>query len=345
MKARGFPAIVAAGDRNASRAIHGESKVFLELAGRPLVAHVVSTLQDVPEIGEVWVVGDRERLERELATPEFRAELSKPLHLQEQFRNLYENAWQTYRRALPGAGPDGRDPEGPDLDCPALFISADLPFVTAQEISAFLQRGLESGADYAVGLAPEGALACFQASDGKPGIEPAFFNIRDGRLRQNNLHLARPGRIGKLQPIEEMYEHRHQKEWSDMLGLALRLLFSQRGGLQVAWLFMVLHLSGLADRWRLRRLADRLRHFVSMERVERIISKLLDTRFRFITVETGGAAIDVDTEAEYDAVRERYQEWRSLQEKRATALYGALPAGAEGGAAPGSAAKTGSEPT
>jgi hypothetical protein len=82
-----------------------------------------------------------------------------------------------------------------------------------------------------------------------------------------------------------------------------------------------------------------------MERVERIISKLLDTRFRFITVETGGAAIDVDTEAEYDAVRERYQEWRSLQEKRATALYGALSAGAEGGAAPGSAAKTGSEPT
>ena len=38
----------------------------------------------------------------------------------------------------------------------------------------------------------------------------------------------------------------------------------------------------------------------------------------------GGAAIDVDTEAEYDAVCERYEEWRALQGERARQFYGAL---------------------
>ena len=42
------PAIVAAGDRRAAKAVYGESKVYLELGGRPLVAHVVAMLQRVP---------------------------------------------------------------------------------------------------------------------------------------------------------------------------------------------------------------------------------------------------------------------------------------------------------
>ena len=62
------PAVVAAGDRGAAKAIHGESKAFLELEGRALVAHVVATLQRVPEVSEVWVVGDGARLEI-LSTP------------------------------------------------------------------------------------------------------------------------------------------------------------------------------------------------------------------------------------------------------------------------------------
>jgi 2-C-methyl-D-erythritol 4-phosphate cytidylyltransferase len=59
---RAVPAIVTAGDRRAAKAVHGESKVYLEVGGRPLVAHVVATLQRVPEISEVWVVGDADRL-------------------------------------------------------------------------------------------------------------------------------------------------------------------------------------------------------------------------------------------------------------------------------------------
>ena len=52
-----------------------------------LVAHVVATLQRVPEVSEVWVVGDAARLAATLEP--LRPELCKPLHVVPQFRNLY----------------------------------------------------------------------------------------------------------------------------------------------------------------------------------------------------------------------------------------------------------------
>ena len=51
-----IPAIVTAGDQRAAKAVYGESKVYLEMGGRPLVANVVSVLQQVPEVSAVWVV-------------------------------------------------------------------------------------------------------------------------------------------------------------------------------------------------------------------------------------------------------------------------------------------------
>ncbi len=57
----GVPAIVTAGDRRAAKAVYGESKVYLEVEGVPLVARVVEVLQRVPEVSEVWVIGNSER--------------------------------------------------------------------------------------------------------------------------------------------------------------------------------------------------------------------------------------------------------------------------------------------
>ena len=133
-------AVVMAGDRVAARAVKGRSKVYLELGGRPLVAHVVDVLQQVPEVSEVWVVGDAERLRRLFAAPELVAERRKPLHILEQHANLYENAWESFRRLLPGAPPEGRDPREDELDTEVLYVSGDLPFATPQEIAQFIER-------------------------------------------------------------------------------------------------------------------------------------------------------------------------------------------------------------
>jgi hypothetical protein len=329
-----IPAVVTAGDRGAARAVHGESKVYLEIDGRPLVAHVVEVLQQVPEVSEVWVIGDSERLAAALESPEERARRSKPLHLLEQHRNLYENAWESYRRLLPGAGPEGRDPLAePDLDTWVLYLSGDLPFATPQEISAFVRRGLALDCDYATGLVTEESLQEFlPGGPDQPGIRMAAFNLREGRFRQSNLHLARPARLGNRHYIQAMYEQRHQLEWAPIVKLAWRLLSSERGGLRVVWYYALMHLAGLADRHGLRGLADFVRRFIPMARVERGCSDLLRTRFRMVVTEVGGCAVDIDTDHDYQVSRRRFAEWREAQARRAERLLGppALPAGAAG---------------
>jgi hypothetical protein len=327
-----IPAIVTAGDGSASKAVYGQNKVFLDLDGRPLVAHVVAVLQQVPEVSEVWVVGNAERLREVFDQPEVRATITKPLHIVAQLRHLWENCWQAYRLTLPGAPPEGRDPASEaDLDHQALYLSGDLPFATPQEISAFIHSAREADCDYAVGLVTDAALESFLPSaSGKPGIEVAYFNLKEDRYRQSNLHWVKPGRLANRHYIEEMYQHRHQREFGNMIALAWRLLRSRQGGFTILFFYVLMHVAGVFDRWHWTRLADWLRSVIFVKRVEATVSRLLGTRFRFIVTECGGCAIDIDTEQEYDVSRERYEEWVAQQRVRAEALYGppALPAAA-----------------
>lgn len=324
MAALRIPAIVAAGDRGAAKSVYGESKVYLEVGGRPLVAHAVLALQHVPEASEVWVVGDPDRLEKVLTEPTLRAALTKPLHVIPQLRNLYENAWQAYRRVLPGAGEAGRDPTSEaDLDCWALYLSGDLPFATPEEISQFVRRSLAAGVDYGLGLVTEESMQGFlPAAPGEPGIRMACFNLREGRFRQSNLHLVRVGRLQNRHYIEDMYEHRYQREIWPIVALAWRLLRLERGGVSVVCFYALMHVAAVADRWRLRRLADFVRRAIPIARVERAVGRLLGTRFRFVVTEIGGCAVDIDNEADLDAARAGYARWIAQQAERAKALAG-----------------------
>jgi hypothetical protein len=326
-----LPAVVTAGDRGAAKAVHGESKVYLEMGGRCLLAHVLAALQRVPEVSDVWIVGDVERLRAVCEAEPLRGELRKPLHLLPQGGNLYENAWGAYRRLLPGAGEAGREPVDSDLDTRVLYLSADLPFATPQEISAFVRQAAALDCDYALGLVPEAAMADFlPAAPGEPGIQMATFNLREGRFRQSNLHLVKPGRLGNRHYIEEMYRNRFQRELGSILALAWKLLSSERGGFSLLYYFLLMHVAGVLDRAGWRRLADGLRRFVPIARIERGCGDLLRTRFRFVVTQAGGAAIDIDNDADFDVASERFAEWSKAQAARAEQVYGA-PALAAGG--------------
>jgi len=318
-----FPAVVTAGDRGAAKAVYGQSKGYLEIEGRPLLAHVVAALQRVPEVSEVWVVGDEERLRAVFASQALRRELCKPLHLVPQLRNLYENAWGAYRRLLPGAGESGRDPEAADLDTAVLYLSADLPFATPQEISAFVRQASQLDCGYALGLVTEASMLGFlPGAPGEPGIRMASFNLREGRFRQSNLHLVKPARIINRHYIEEMYRNRFQRELGSIVALAWRLLTSERGGLRVFYYFLLMHFAGVADRRGLQWLADALRRFVPLARIEAGCSDLLRTSFRLVVTQAGGAAIDIDNEHDYDVAKLRFAEWSKAQSERAERLYG-----------------------
>ena len=240
-----------------------------------------------------------------------------------QFRNLYENAWQTFRRLLPGAGPKGRDPIGPDLDQRVLYLSGDLPFAQPQELSSFVRQGLALDVDYAVGLVSEESLTSFYPkAPGEPGIRMAYFNLAEGRFRQSNLHLVRPARIVNRQYAEDLYEHRYQKEIGNILRLAWKLLRTEQGGARLLFYFVLMHLASIADRRGWRWLADRLRRSLPMRRVETALSLLLRTRMKFTVTDVGGCGIDIDNEHDYDAASVRFEEWYAAQAARALALHG-----------------------
>jgi hypothetical protein len=215
-----------------------------------------------------------------------------------------------------------------------LYLSADLPFATPQEISAFIQRSLAADCDYGLGLVTEDSLASFYPAHGKPGIEMAYFNVADGRVRQSNLHLVRPARMGHRWYVEDMYEHRYQKELLHAVALAWRILTYKGGGISLVLYYAVMHVAGLADRARLRGLADALRRFVSFARIDRACSQLLDTRFRLIVTEVGGCGIDIDNERDVDTARERFEEWTKQQAEHAARLHGPAPLPASAGGAP-----------
>jgi len=322
----GVPAVVAAGDRGAAKAIYGEAKPYLEIGGRPLVAHVVAALQEVPEVSEVWVVGDAARLEAVLVSPESNTELSKPLRILPQFRNLLENAWECYRRLLPGAPPDGRDPSPGDAEQRVLYLSADLPFATGAEISAFARQALALPCDYALGLCTEESMRGFYPeTSGVSGIRLATFNLREGRYRQSNLHLVKPARLRNRIYVQEMYEQRHQRRLGPILKLAWRLLRADQGGATTLFYFLLLHLASWADRHGWVRLSDGIRRRIPRTRIERGSGRLLGCEFQLVVTEVGGCAVDIDTEADCDAARERFSEWRAAQSQRAAALADRAP--------------------
>jgi len=333
---RPIPAIITAGDGKAAKAIHGQSKAYLEVGGEPMVARVASVLQRVPEVSEVWVVGDPRKLEAVLSGEAFRAGLRKPLVVVPQCRNLLENAWQTFRRLLPGAPQEGRDPlDDAERDRPILYLSADLPFATPQEISHFIRLSEAADCDYALGLVSEESMEPFYPTDDAPGIQMAYFQVAEGRVRQSNLHLVRPARIGNRQGVEDMYEHRYQKQIGSVIGLASKLLASEGGGLRIAAYFGLMHVALLLDRIGLRRLADLVRRPITFAKIDRACSSLLKTRVRLVVTEVGGCGVDIDNAHDLDVARRNFERWAHDQEARAEALHGPLPLPALAGVDPG----------
>jgi GTP:adenosylcobinamide-phosphate guanylyltransferase len=301
-------AVLVAGDRGSAKAVRGRSKAFVEIAGKPMVVHVLETLLHTPEVSEVYLVGDPIRLEKAISEHgclRLAASRSKPIHIVPQRNNLFENVWHAFLRALPASGP-------PD-DHPIVVVPADVPVMVPEEVSSFVRQAAALDADYAIGLSPELALRAYAPRDGQPGIEMATFNLAEGRFRQNNLHFVRPLRMGNRHYIQEMYDHRYQKELGNMIRLGLRILRKEFRNLWVLYYYLLMHLAGVADRRGYRRAADWLRSRVPLARVERALSSLLRTRLRTVVTAYGGAAMDVDNDEDLAVVEKMLPAWKEMQ--------------------------------
>jgi CTP:molybdopterin cytidylyltransferase MocA len=304
-----FPAVVVAGDRSHARAVAGRSKAFIPIAGKPMVVHVVEALLRTPEVSEVFVVGDHLKLEQALATagvPELAMRSGRALRIVPQRDTLYDNVWYSFLRTGPGGAM-------PAEDHAILVVPADIPLVLPEELSDFVRQAAQTNADYVLGLSPDIALERFAPRDGQIGIEMACFNLKEGRFRQNNLHLVRPLRMGNRHYIEDMYETRHQKELMDMVRLALRVFVREFRNLWVLVPYLFLHVAGILDRRGWKRAARLVRHGVSVRTVERAAGALLRTHFRTVVTGHGGAALDVDNDPDCEVADKMFAQWKALQ--------------------------------
>lgn len=305
-------AVLLAGDRGASRTVRGRSKPYLELSGKPMFVHVLEALLHTPEVSEIFVVGACEPLERALREHgclELAAVRSRPIHVVPQRETLYQNVWQAFLRTLPRR-------DGP-ADHPILIVPCDIPMVVPEEISQFVRAAFESGGDYVVGLSPDVALQRFQPGEDSPGIEMAYFNLAEGRFRQNNLHFSRPLRFENRRYIQDVYEHRYQKELGHMVMLALRILRREWRHLWVVLYYLLIHVAGWLDRRGHLSLASRVRRRVPLATIERGLSGLLRTRFRLVTTDFGGAAVDVDNECDLAVAAKMFHRWKEMQARLA----------------------------
>ncbi|MEX2204767.1 MAG: NTP transferase domain-containing protein [Myxococcota bacterium] len=308
-------AILVAGDRGASRAIRGRSKAFVEIAGKPMVVHVLESLLHTPEVCEIYVVGNPVRLQREIVSfgcLALAAARGCPVHVVPQRETLYANVWHTFLRTLrPGVKRDDAHA--------VLVVPADIPVVIPEELSLFITRAQACGGDYVVGLSPESALAPFAPRDGAPGVEMAYFNLREGRFRQNNLHYVRALRMGNRHYVEDMYENRYQKEIASQLALAWRVLRKEWRNLWVLGCYFLIHVAGVLHRRGQIGASDVVRSWVPLAMIDRAASALLRTRFTTVTTELGGAAIDVDNEADLEVVEKMLERWKAMQARHARA--------------------------
>ncbi|MFQ5515509.1 MAG: nucleotidyltransferase family protein [Myxococcota bacterium] len=322
--ARRVQAVLLAGDRGSSRAVRGASKPFVELEGRPMVIHVLETLLHTPQVREVYVVGDVVRLEKALAehgVPLLAAARVCPVHVLPQHDTLYENVWQAFLRTLP--------PGPPDRDHAIVVVPADIPLMIPEELGDFLEQAMAAQADYVIGLSPESALAPFAPRTDTPGITMAFFNLAEGRFRQNNLHFVRPLRLGNRHYIQDIYETRYQKELGNMVRLGWRILVREFRHLWVLFFYLLVHLAGVLDRRGHRRRADAVRARVRLGAAERAIGVLLRTRCRLVFTELGGAALDIDNDADLLVAEKMAPVWRAAQMRRCRAWLGASDRGRE----------------
>jgi molybdopterin-guanine dinucleotide biosynthesis protein A len=300
-------AIVLAGtDSNPRRLIAGRNKAFLELGGQGLVRRVVDALLAASSVGHVYLVGPKERLEQVLPVP------SADITIVDQVGKMLVNTWA----AIHACEANYTDQDAPPQERPLLFISCDLPLITAAAVDDFVgrcaQQDLLGGNPYAlhVGVAEQEAVKPFYPQGGKPGIIRPYVHLSSARLRLANIYVGRPHRLSRQEFLQTGFSYRKAKDWRNVVSLA-RSFFSQSGGWHAAWLTLRLQATLMASRrpgW----LYEKLRSGNTPARIERACSDVLGGSVRLVATPFGGLSLDVDEEEDYRVFRQRFDDWSGL---------------------------------
>ncbi|MBI5815838.1 MAG: nucleotidyltransferase family protein [Nitrospinae bacterium] len=298
-------AILLCGDRGASRHVKGVNKALLPVKGAPLFTHVLRALEGAARIERVFIVGDKKKLDSALVES---GGSSKPVVTMDQWENLAANIWNGFLATLDGYTL-GAERKRPELAGRMVFcVPGDSPLITPAEINEFLDRADMDRHDYMIGLTPEKALDRYLPARGKPGIRMTCFNVREGRFRINNMHIARPFAFQNRGAIQKMYNVRYQKNLRNIARM-LKDLWAIRGVRPRLWIYIVMQVSMMLSLAGFSGLAAKASSLVSMDDVAGGVGAILGLRAGLVVTGHGGSAVDIDNDHDYDVMQAMYDEW------------------------------------
>jgi molybdopterin-guanine dinucleotide biosynthesis protein A len=301
-------AIVLAGtDSNPKRMIQGRNKAFLEIGGQVLVRRVVEALVHASSIGQVYVVGPGAPLRQVLEG------LPRQVIIVDQVGKMLANSWAAIHAAEARyfARHGTHDPARP-----MLFISCDLPLISAQAVDDFVSRCAHednhSEAPYSMltGVAEEVSLKPYYPENGAEGITRPCVHLSSGCLRLANIYVGRPRKLSHQDFLQTGFSYRKAKDWHNVMSLVWNF-FKQSGGWKAAWLTLRLQVTLMLSRNK-GRLYHRLREGNTPKRVELATGIILGGSIRIVVSPYGGLSLDVDEEEDYRILSQRFSEWSDI---------------------------------
>ncbi len=290
-------AIVFATDHlNSDYRLNGLSSSFLNLQGRPILLYVLVALNQLSDIDEIAIVGPPSQIMRVLEAALFEVPFSKKITVLPQKKQLLEDL----QSAICGEAQQAPDPlQVLPTDEAVLCLPGNIPLITTAEIEAFLADSDMTSYDYCIGITEENALRAFYPEGEKSGIKNPCIQVQNKSFRLNNLHLLYPSRISRVVQEQPNASKNGIGSGSSTLPLYISALLG--GGLRKSDQAheLVLSLSHQNS---------------SIEMLEDCLSEISQIKLKFTGRWKGGAALNINDEASFQAVSERIDDWRILTE-------------------------------
>lgn len=182
------------------------NKGFIEIAGRPLVAHVVSALQRARDVGRIAAVGPPEALRRALP-PEVLVVAGDG--------DIMDNVV----RALQVLQPHGL----------TLVVASDIPLLTPKVVEDFLSACTKERADFYYAIVPQKAMeARF------PTSRKTYVTVAEGTFTGGSVMLFNPQVVDRVRPFVERVIAARKRPWllAQLFGWSVIMKFAT-GGLTI----------------------------------------------------------------------------------------------------------------
>lgn len=306
-------AIVLAGHSGDSKNFQGRNKNFLEIAGIPLLVRVLNALGQVERIDQIIVVGPAEEINELLRNSAGGSDTE--IVVLEQKSTAYDNFWESFLYTLGDSYSPGLEDVNSEIENqPVLIVGADSPLLCAQEVDEFLDGCVAGGWDFGVGMTEEKFLKKFYPTTDKPGIEMTYLHLSEGSYRLNNLHFARPFKVRNRSYVAQIYEARYQKKPLNVLKIGFDIFRTEGLGLRPVSVYLLLQICVLLRWLDLPRCLSYVRRHLTRKKITDIACILLQTNIAIVETTVGRSAIDVDSEADFETIDNRYAEFAADQD-------------------------------